>query len=296
MSAPMNMDLRIETSLPTRERAETQPAIVLPLERSVVELVAGGEHHRLDRSSFAIVQAGTRHRLEGISPVSRTAKLLVGDAAVARAVKEYRPHVDAERFRTVLASGVLVVVRTRWFDEIVHRYVFERDVCEKHTSAAARFLETEIAKEVFFLGREQLEERLRASVVYEGSDVVARARAFIEENLFTPFRIDELARHCGTSESTLLRAFRREVGTTPLTFCRDRRLDEALLLLQAGRFSVGEVSAQIGYGNLSAFTVAFRRRFKIAPSHVKRAPAQTLAPHGDPPKRRANRRAGRRAS
>ena len=43
---------------------------------------------------------------------------------------------------------------TRWVDELVHRYVFERAQCEKHQSSAAIFLETELLKELFFLARE----------------------------------------------------------------------------------------------------------------------------------------------
>ena len=76
-----------------------------------------------------------------------------------------------------------------------------------------------------------------------------------------PPRFGELARHCHTSESTLLRAFRRDFETTPATYARERRLEASLLLLKSGRYTVTEVAARVGYGSLPAFTIAFRRRF-----------------------------------
>jgi AraC-like DNA-binding protein len=161
-------------------------------------------------------------------------------------------------------------------------------VCEKHGSLAATFLETEIAKEMYFLCKERDEKRTRASVVHEEGDTAARARAWIDEHLFTPLRVRDLARHCNTSESTLLRAFQREVGATPASYARERRLDAALLLLESGRYGVGEVATRVGYTSLAAFTAAFHRRFGEPPSAVKRADAklEVLPPHGAPPRRK----------
>lgn len=95
----------------------------------------------------------------------------------------------------------------------------------------------------------------------------------------------DIARTCGSSESTLLRAFRRAFGVPPTTYVRNRRLEEALLLLESGRYTVSEVAVRVGYANLSAFTVAFRRRFRTAPSDVKPRERPVLLPHGRTPRR-----------
>lgn len=283
------MPLRVDQgpALPERAHFDALPALVLPLDRSVVELRIGDDARRLDRSSFALVPAKTRWRVRALSPVTKLLTLFVDDDARARARREYRPHVDVARFDAILAAP-RVFPRTRWVDEIVQRYLFEIDVCEKNGSAAARFLETEIAKELYFLGNEQLDDRTRASVVHEGNDVVRRARELIEADPFARLRIDALARRCHASESTLLRAFRRELGVAPATYVRDRRLDEALLMLESGRWAVGEVATRVGYANLPAFSVAFRRRFGVAPSRARYVSPRTpaLPPHGAPPQRR----------
>ena len=270
---PERMSLRLERSadLGPALRVEPSPALLFPIDTSIVVVNAGdGAPQTVDRAAFVLVPAGLPYRVRAKTTVTSMATLLVGRGARDAAVAEYRPHIEGARFDRILASPRLLP-RTRWLDEIVHRYVFERDVCGKHGSAAAVFLETEIAKEVYFLCAERDARQGRASVVREEDDLVARARAWIDDHLFEPLRVGDLARRAGTSESTLLRAFRRQMGKAPAAYARERRLDAALLLLQSGRLSVGEVAARVGYAGLAAFTAAFTRRFERAPSSVRRA-------------------------
>mgnify|MGYP002140230461 CR=1 FL=1 len=58
--------------------------------------------------------------------------------------------------------------------------------------------------------------------------------------------LQALPRVCRASASTVLRAFKKELGDAPLPYLRKRRLDESLLLLKSKRHSVGEVAAMVG--------------------------------------------------
>ncbi len=268
-----------------RERTESLPALVFPLESSIVSLTVEHATHRLDRATFTLVPARTPYGLASESNVVSIVTLLVDADARNAARREYEPDFVPATFDAIVAVP-RVFARTRWVDEIVQRYLFERTVCEKHDSEAARFLETEITKELFFLGKEQLEDKTRASVVHDERDLVSQARAWLEERLFEPLHVAELARHCGSSESTVLRAFRRAVGVPPTVYVRNRRLEESLLLLESGRYNVSEVAMRVGYANVAAFTVAFGRRFGSAPSTVLPKHAPALPPHGKTPRRR----------
>jgi AraC-like DNA-binding protein len=288
------MDLQVERDIKTlgRARSHAAPALVFPLESTVLPFRAGDSVTRLDRSTFAVVPARLDYRLG--PPAAATAvvvTLLVPDAVRARAIDDYAPYIEANHLGEVL-SAVRVLPRTRWVDELVHRYLFEREVCAKPASRAAGFLEAELTKETFFLGSEQIARRTRSSVRFEGDAMVARARAWIEAHLFEPFRIGEIVRHCHASESTVLRAFRRELGLAPLAYVRQRRLEEALHLLESGRYAVTEVAARVGYESASAFAVAFRERFGVTPSRAKVSlPAAARLPaHGAPPEGRRRAR------
>lgn len=242
---------------------------------------------RIDRASFALVPAGRRYAL-AIPEIGTAVTLVIDDVTRANATREYAPDLDARRLTEVLAA-YRVLPRTRWVDELVHRYVFEREVCERPASNAARFLETELVKEVYFLGCEQLDHHTRASVLFEGDPIAAAAREWIEEHLFEPFRIDALVRHCHASESTLLRAFRKQLGVSPLAYARRRRLEQAMQLLESGRYAVTEVATRVGYDTPSAFAAAFHKQFGVTPSRV-RPGAASLPAHGRPPKRRGRDR------
>ena len=282
------MGLRVEqlTDVLGEARVERWPALLLPLDGSVIELAFGDTSPlRVDATSFALLPASARYRLTLVSPMARLVTLLVKPVVRERAGAEYQGHIEAARFHDWLGSP-RTLPRTRWVDELAQRYVFERDVCEKHGSMAAVFLETELAKEVYFLCKERDEQQTRVSVVHEEGDVAPRARAWIERHLFEPLRVSELVRHCHTSESTLLRAFQREFNATPATYARNRRLDAALLLLKSCKYTVGQVAARVGYKGLPSFTVAFQRRFGSLPSQARNGEKglEVLPAHGQPPR------------
>jgi AraC-like DNA-binding protein len=273
-------------------RVECDPALIFPLDQSVVEIeIAGATSERVERSSFACIPPNAAYRVRSQSAMTAIVTVVLRAAARERAANEYRGNMSTEEFDTLVATS-RVLPRTRWVDEVVQRYLFERDVCERHASHAAIFLETEITKELFFLCKERQENRTRATVVHEEGDTVQRARAWIEANLFSPLRVGDLAKHCATSESTLLRAFQRELGRTPTSYARERRLDAALLLLKSSRYGVGEVATRVGYSNLPAFTEAFHKHFGVPPSQVKgnagdaEHARERLPPHGKPPRRK----------
>ena len=246
----------------------------------------------IDRSFIALVPASVPYRLHKKSPTASLLTIELGAGACKDAVRDYAPHVDRDELAELLATPALVP-RTRWFDEIAQRYLFEREVCHKKTSRAARFLEQEMAKEAYFLCKEKKQELARRSVLFEPTNLVRHALATIEARLFDHLPVGELALSCHASESTLLRAFRKELGTTPATYQRDRRLDESLLLLRSGNLGVAEVAAQVGYTNVPAFASAFRRKFGTTPSSVASKPTSQsmLPPHGMAPRpRRRDRR------
>jgi AraC-like DNA-binding protein len=288
-TARMELVLERDAAALASTHAHAAPALIFPLETATVELQTTGGAARVGRAAFAIVPARTPYQLVAAhAGAAVVATLIVSDAARAAAVRDYAPDVIAPGLAEIVGA-VRVLIRTRWVDELVQRYVFERSVCARQASKAARFVEAELVKEVFFLGREQLDRKHRSSVLFEGDALVARARAWIEEHLFAPFAIAALVRHCHASESTVLRAFRRELGVAPSAYARRRRLEEAHQLLESGRYAVTEVAARVGYDNPSAFAAAFRAQFGAAPS-LTRPAAASLPAHGAPPVRRPRRR------
>ncbi|MBS2012002.1 MAG: helix-turn-helix transcriptional regulator [Deltaproteobacteria bacterium] len=257
----------------------SRPSLFMTLEASIVDVSAVGVgRFVVERTSCLVVPRKTTLRCESKTPANRFA-VLGFDVALFQEVERHHRKigVDARRLEGWLARAT-ALPRTIWVHEIVHRYVFERHGLGLSRSLAARFLEVEILKEIFFLFRDREAGADRASAAQRYSAPVERAVATMESHLFEPFGMAELARRVGASESTLLRCFHRELGVTPGEYWRTRRLDEALVLARAGGWSVAEIAARVGYDNPTSFAHAFRLRFGRPPVEFLRKTRTRRAP------------------
>ena len=112
-----------------------------------------------------------------------------------------------------------------------------------------------------------------------GTVYLANARAFIEDHL-TDVNLSaaRVAAGIGISERQLSRVFAATGASVP-QFVLARRLDRArALLASAPEIPVGEVAARCGFGSAGRFSQAFRVRFGIRASDLRRqARASRLA-------------------
>jgi AraC-like DNA-binding protein len=107
-----------------------------------------------------------------------------------------------------------------------------------------------------------------------------RARDRMEQSLETAWSLRRLADVAAMSPFHFHRCFTQAHRETPLDYLQRRRLERALSLLQLGGASVTEVCDFVGYRSLGSFSAAFRKRFGLSPSAVKRTgkPARVTFP------------------
>jgi AraC-like DNA-binding protein len=97
---------------------------------------------------------------------------------------------------------------------------------------------------------------------------VARAEAFLLENLQDTITLDDVARVSGVSAATLTAAFRAHKALSPMAWWRMQRLDrayEALSLAGMTGDSVTTVGLTWGFNHLGRFSSAYKRRFGESP-------------------------------
>ncbi|MBD0383856.1 helix-turn-helix transcriptional regulator [Paenibacillus sp. WST5] len=92
----------------------------------------------------------------------------------------------------------------------------------------------------------------------------------IEENIFNPVSLNDLAYLSGRSLSAFKREFKEIYNTSPLHYIRNRRLDKAKELLTHTSLSVTDVCFSTGFENVSHFSKVFKERFGISPSLLKK--------------------------
>ncbi|MGK5440476.1 helix-turn-helix domain-containing protein [Micromonospora sp. URMC 105] len=104
-----------------------------------------------------------------------------------------------------------------------------------------------------------------------GTVHLANARTFIEDHLTDPrLTAARVAAGIGISERHLSRAF-ATAGTTVPQYVLARRLERArTLLVSSPQTPVGEVAARCGFGSATHFSQAFRARFGMRATDLRR--------------------------
>lgn len=117
-------------------------------------------------------------------------------------------------------------------------------------------------------------ERL-ATAIPRGSGrdaaALARAIAFVEENLSRDIGRDEAARAAGMSPSHFSRVVRRDLGRTFSSLVASRRIERARHLLARTDKSLVQIALDCGFCDQSHFSKAFRRHCGAAPLEYRRA-------------------------
>lgn len=107
-----------------------------------------------------------------------------------------------------------------------------------------------------------------------GRRTVQRAIAHIDANLAEQVTIADLARAANMSVRAVQQAFREDLGTTPMAYLRDQRLDRVRAVLSDALpddgITVTETAQRWGFGHLGNFAGAYRARFGESPSQTLR--------------------------
>ncbi|MBN3857983.1 MULTISPECIES: helix-turn-helix domain-containing protein [unclassified Paraburkholderia] len=101
----------------------------------------------------------------------------------------------------------------------------------------------------------------------------ARIDRWLRAHLAEPLRIADLAAHCGFGMRRFHQLFIEAFGETPHRYLQRLRLDTSLALLADPRRSLTQIALEVGFGDQSAFTHAFTRRFGLAPGQWRALPA-----------------------
>ena len=99
---------------------------------------------------------------------------------------------------------------------------------------------------------------------------ILQAQQWLEDNHARPLRISELAAAVHMSERTLLRRFKKTTRRTPLDYLQAVRIEHAKRLLESGGLAVGEIAAQVGYGDTASFFRLFKELAGLTPGEYRK--------------------------
>lgn len=100
-------------------------------------------------------------------------------------------------------------------------------------------------------------------------DRMMRVEAVLTRDIFEPApTISQLAKMVSISESKLKKDFKLIYGMPVYEYFQKIRMQAAKDKLLSGEHSVKEVAMELGYSNLSNFTIAFKKEFGLLPSKL----------------------------
>ncbi len=107
---------------------------------------------------------------------------------------------------------------------------------------------------------------------------LGRAVTFIEVHLAERLTLPVIARAAGLSTRSLVRLFRKEVGTSVIEFIMRRRVTRARDLLRGTEQTCAEIAFEVGFGSVQHFNRIFRRLENQTPHAWRRLSARAGNP------------------
>ncbi|MFF5206789.1 GlxA family transcriptional regulator [Streptosporangium sp. NPDC000396] len=98
------------------------------------------------------------------------------------------------------------------------------------------------------------------SALAQSDPVVAAFERWARLNLDEPISIVDAARALGISERTLQRTVRRTLGTSPVRFIQDLRVEQASHLLRTTDLSLDAIARKVGYEHANTLRILLRER------------------------------------
>lgn len=100
---------------------------------------------------------------------------------------------------------------------------------------------------------------------------IGQALEFIHLDPARPWTVQRLAREVGMSRSAFAERFSSMIGTGPMGYLADWRLQHALGLLERTDQAIQQIASAVGYQSAASFTRAFVTKFGATPSEMRRA-------------------------
>ncbi len=127
---------------------------------------------------------------------------------------------------------------------------------------------------LFLLNLQKFWRRLNGHVhLVPNTDDLSYQRMLKASTLFNDYRnppsLETLSKFVGLNTMATNELFKQVYGKTPYQFFNDKRLNEAYQLISESDIRIADVGVQLGYGNMSHFSKAFKKQYGILPKQLQ---------------------------
>lgn len=98
---------------------------------------------------------------------------------------------------------------------------------------------------------------------------INRCIHYIDQNLYTSITLQDVAKYMNLTPSYLTELFKQKVGKSLYQYIKEKKLQEAKLLLTHSHYPLSLIADSLGYNSLAHFSAAFKSEFHISPSKYR---------------------------
>ena len=98
---------------------------------------------------------------------------------------------------------------------------------------------------------------------------LAAALEFIEDSYSRQLSVEDIARQAGVGPTRLNQLFQTHIGTSPMRYLSNHRIDRAKILLLYSPFLIAEIATQTGFRSPQYFDRSFRISAGVTPSEFR---------------------------
>lgn len=99
---------------------------------------------------------------------------------------------------------------------------------------------------------------------------IAKTVLYIRKHLNEAIELEKLAEISCLSKDHFIRLFKKELGTTPLQYINQKKIEKAQLLLITKELAVKEIAFQLAFDDYSYFSRLFKKTTGVTPQEYRR--------------------------
>jgi AraC family transcriptional regulator of arabinose operon len=98
---------------------------------------------------------------------------------------------------------------------------------------------------------------------------IRKVTTVLDQEYRDPPTVEQFADELGLSASRLAHLFRQEMGKSIQSYVLERRLVMAAMLIVQTHERISQIAYSVGFGDVSNFNHAFKRRFAMSPRQYR---------------------------
>lgn len=184
------------------------------------------------------------------------------------------------KIKTTLATSHIPVILLTSRTSLVYKFEGLESGADDYISKPFNLKEFTLKVQNLLASKQRLKEKFASNQNFESLDVsltsldqklLEKAFKIVNENIANEdFNIAQFSEDLGVSRSMLFSKIKAWANTTPNEFIQEIRLNRAKKLLELDKFTVAEVSFEVGFKRTKYFSQCFKKKYDVTPSEYSK--------------------------